>query len=165
MENSWKAVEKLNPISANKQLSSIVDQQADLIENYFPFISETEKIDLKKQAEKYILSSSKLFNGSFAYYQSHMDLRRAFIKAKFFDDLQDSPSIHRYPAFENLSAIEEGKKTHSVHSAPTAENKQLSACMLDYINESNENVEQIGSWCMYCPDKDICLKPYAEERE
>ena len=161
VENSWKAVEKLNPISANKQLSSIVDQQADLIENYFPFISETEKIDLKKQAEKYILSSSKLFNGSFAYYQSHMDLRRAFIKAKFFDDLQDSPSIHRYPAFENLSAIEEGKKTHSVHSAPTAENKQLSACMLDYINESNENVEQIGSWCMYCPDKDICLKPDA----
>ena len=165
VENSWKQLNDMPSLAAKCKLSTVIDQQAKLLDEYFPFISETEKIDIKKQAENYIMSSSKIFNGTFDYFQSHMDLRRTFIKAKFFDDLQDLPGKHKYPAFESLSSIEEGKKTHSVHSVPQKEDKKLTASVLNYLNESEENIKQVGSWCMYCPDKDICLESYAEDRE
>ena len=165
VENSWRQLKEMSSLSAKHQLSTVIDQQAKLLDEYFPFISETERIDIKKQAENYIMSSSKIFNGTFDYNQSHMDLRRTFIKAKFFDDLQDLPGKHKYPIFEGLSSIEEGKKTHSVHSVPQKEDKKLTASVLDYLNETEENIKQVGSWCMYCPDKDICLESYAEDRE
>lgn len=165
IENTWKALQKMNAKTAKKQFPVILNQQVTMIDCFFPFFSESEKIDIKRQAENYIKASSNLFNGTYEYNQSHMDLRSVFIKAKFFDDLQDSPSEHKYAAFEKLAAIEQGQKTHSLHNVPKIENKQLISCTIQYLNESKENGELVGSWCLYCPDRNICHESYAEKRE
>ena len=31
------------------------------------------------------------------------------------------------------------------------------------INETDENMARTGSWCVYCPNKGVCLASYASE--
>lgn len=164
IDNTWNSIQRMNPNIVKGRLSGIIDQESSKLERYFPFFRNTDIIDLKRQAENYILASSKMFNGQFDYSQSHMGLRKKFGMAKFYEELQKLPPKHIYDVFENLSVVEDGKKTYSTHSIPKAENKEFLECLLRYINDSEDNLERPGSWCVCCADKNICLNPYAEGR-
>ena len=126
-------------------------------------------MDLKRQAENYIIGSSKIFNGSYDYNPEHMKLKRAFGIAKFYDDVQDLPPKHTYPAFEKLAGFETAngtiKKTYSVHSVRDTDKDTFIACAIDYLNNTTENMERPGSWCMYCADRNLCLASYVQARE
>ena len=168
VDNTWKALQAMNPGVAKQRLSAQIDQEAALLKKYFPFLLETEIMDLKRQAENYIIGSSKIFNGSYDYNSEHMKLKKTFGLAKFYDDVQDLPIKHLYPAFEGLAEFESTngtlKKAYSTHSVRDKDKDKFIACALDYLNNTEENQERPGSWCMYCADRNICLASYVQSR-
>lgn len=93
------------------------------------------------------------------------EIEKTFGNAMFIEDLQDLPVRHEYDAFERLAKVEGDKKSYSTHSVSPIEDKQLIECTLKYINDSDSNMERVGSWCTYCTDKNICLKPFAQGRD
>ena len=92
-----------------------------------------------------------------------MKLRRVFGEAEFLEEIQDSPVRHTYPEFERLVRIKEGKKSYSTHRIPKTEDKTLVKCVLEYLNATSDNSERTGNWCIYCPDKGVCLSAYEEK--
>ena len=55
-------------------------------------------------------------------------------------------------------------KVYSTHSVRKIESKPLVNSMLDYINNTDTNMERVGGWCAFCNNKSICLAPYAESK-
>ena len=167
VENTWIATDGMVQKTVMDKLSMFIDQETSKLIRFFPFFRESEVIDLKKQAENYY--SSQVIREELSHVRkhepTHMEFRRIFGNAEFFEDLQKLPRNHTYEAFENLAKVKDGKKSYSVHSVPKTENKQLTDCVLKYINESAENAYHAGSWCMYCPDRNICLASYKEAQE
>ncbi len=167
IENTWKLIMGKDQNMVKEKLSGFVNQETEKMRRYFLFLRETEIIDLKKQAENYI--RSQIFKEGLSKVRkcepTHMELKRTFGNAMFSEDLQDLPPRHEYDAFERLAKVEEDKKSYSVHSVPPTENKQLIECSLKYINDSDSNMERVGSWCTYCTDKNICLRPFAQGRD
>ncbi len=167
IENTWKATEEKDQKMVCDKLSFFINQEAAKLVRFFPYFRESDIIDLKKQAENYY--STQVIKPDLQqvrkYEPTHMQFRRIFGYAEFLEDLQELPEKHLYKAFENLTSIKEGKKSYSVHSVPKVEDKQLSNSLLKYINESEDNNEHVGSWCIYCSDKDICMASYAEDQE
>ena len=75
------------------------------------------------------------------------------------------PPKHEYDAFEELAEDRGDKRSYSTHKIPRTENKQLIECALRYINDSDCNMERVGSWCTYCADRNICLEAFAQGRD
>lgn len=167
IENTWKNIAGKDQNTVKEKLSEFIDHEAEKVRGYFPFFRESEIIDIKKQAENYIIS--QVFKDGRRdvrkYEKTHMDLKRTFGNAKFLEDLQDLPSKHEYDAFERLAKVEEDKKSYSTHSVSSTEDKQLIECALKYINDSDCNMERVGSWCTYCADRNICLEAFAQGRD
>lgn len=165
IENTWRTMQGKNQKDMRTKLTQIINSESSKIERYFPFFISSEIIDMRRQAENYILS--QVFReGAYkvrALEPTHMALRKTFGTAEFLEDLQDLPRKHKYPDFEQLSSIKQDKKSYSVHSTKN-ENKALISCVLNYLNESDSNYERAGSWCAYCPDNGICLAAYEEKR-
>ena len=167
IENTWKTIEGKDQKMVRERLSGFINREAEKVRGYFRFFRETEIIDLKKQAENYIISQilKEDLSKVRACQPTHMQLKRTFGNAMFSENLQDLPSRHEYEAFERLAKVEKEKKSYSTHSVPRTEDKQLIECTLKYINDSDSNMERVGSWCTYCADKNICLKPFAQGRD
>lgn len=167
IENTWKSIAGKDQKMVKENLSRFIDQEAEKVRGYFRFYRETEMIDLKKQAENYIIS--QVFKEDQSKVRecqvTHMQLKRTFGNAMFSEKLQDLPARHEYDAFERLAKVEEDKKSYSTHSVSRTEDKQLIECALKYINDSDSNMERVGSWCTYCTDKNICLEPFAQVRD
>lgn len=70
-----------------------------------------------------------------------------------------------YDAFEQLTSIDDGKKVYSTHRVPKTEDKNLLNCTLDYLNEADSNCERVGSWCVFCSNKNLCLESFAQSKE
>lgn len=172
IENTWKTLAKLS-ITQNKvaeKLGDYVSQEAQKISKYFNFFKETEILDIQRRVENYI--KAKVFDDDHQnksvrpMAESHMQLRKAFGDAWFKEDLQDAPSKHKYVAFEELTSIEEGKKIYSTHKVPAEEkDKRLVQSTLAYLNEADENMERVGSWCVFCSNKNLCLESFAQSKE
>ena len=56
IENTWKNIAGKDQNTVKEKLSEFIDHEAEKVRGYFPFFRESEIIDLKKQAENYILS-------------------------------------------------------------------------------------------------------------
>ena len=168
-DNVWKKLQPMNTDVAKKMLVSQIDQEAKLLRKFFPFFLDSEIIDLKRQAENYITGSSKIFGGNYDYSPDHMKLKKAFGIAKTYDDVQNLPLKNPYKTFEDLAKFENDngyiKKTYSAHSIRDIEKDKFTACALDYLNNSQDNMERPGSWCMYCADRNVCLASYVQSRE
>lgn len=167
IENTWNTVAKQDHNKVAATIDRLVDQEASRIEKYFPFFISSEIIDLKRQAANYI-SSKVLGDGNEKVRpldKTHMELRKVFGEAEFFEELQDSPVRHNYPEFERLVRIKEGKKSYSTHRVPKAEDKELVRCVLDYLNTTGDNFERAGNWCVFCPNKGVCLSAFEEKKE
>lgn len=172
IENTWKTLANLS-ITQNQvadKLSAYVSQEAHKLSKYFKFLKETEILDIQRRVENYI--KAKVFvddhqNKSVRpMVASHMQLRKTFGDAWFKEDLQDVPSKHKYVAFEELTSFEEGKKVYSTHKVPAKEeDKRLVQCTLAYLNEADGNMERVGSWCVFCPNKNLCLESFAQSKE
>lgn len=169
IENTWKVIQNIPQKQAEERLGTVVAQEAQLLKPYFSFLRETEVLDLQRRAENYIIA--KVFDESNSSGNvslldpTHMQLRKTFGDAWFKEDMQNSPKRHPYKSFEQLSRVEDGMKVYSTHSAPKIESKPLIESMLDYINNTDTNMERVGGWCAFCANKNICLAPYAESKE
>lgn len=167
IENTWKTLEGKPQEVAKEKLVQFINQEAQKLKGYFSFLRDTEILDLQRRVENYI--TAKVFvdgqRNVRKYEATHMQLRKTFGDAWFKEDLQDSPPPHPYEPFEKLTGKEEGKKVYSTHSVPNAENKQLLQCTLDYINNQDDNLERVGEWCTFCPNKGICLEPFSVANE
>ena len=169
IENTWKEIQNTPQKQAEKRLGTIVAQEAQRLKQYFSFLRETEVLDIQRRAENYI--TAKVFDEAHSsgnvrpLEPTHMQLRKTFGDAWFKENIQDLPKRHPYKSFEQLSRVEDGMKVYSTHSAPKAESKPLMESMLDYINNTDENLERVGGWCAFCANKSICLAPYAESKE
>ncbi len=164
IENTWRTMQEKNQNDMTAKLTQLIRSESSKIERYFPFFISSEIIDMRRQAENYILT--QVFRDGNdkvrALETTHMALRKTFGTAEFMEDLQDLPKRHKYPDFEQLSTIKQDKKSYSVHSTKT-ENSALIGCVLNYLNETDSNYERAGSWCAYCPDNGICLAAYEEK--
>ncbi len=166
IENVWKTIEGKDQKAVKEMISQTVTQESHRIERFFPFLIRSEIVDLNRQAENYI-STNIIKDGESkirAYDRDHMDLRKMFGGAEFLEDLQDLPARHKYPQFEQLAKIKDGKKSYSTHSVPKNESKALLECTIDYLNDVGNNAERAGSWCAFCPDNGICLAAYEDKR-
>lgn len=167
IENTWKILEGKPQDYAKEKLSLFVNQEAQKLRGYFTFLRDTEILDLQRRVENYI--EAKVFVDGYQKVrkceETHMKLRKTFGDALFTEDLQDNPEKHVYAAFENLTSIEDGQKVYSIHKVYKEDDQQLLTCALDYINNKNDNLARSGSWCVFCPNKGICLEPFSMKNQ
>ena len=165
IENTWRTMQGKEQKDMAARLTQIVTSESSKIERYCPFFIPSEVIDMRRQAENYVLA--QVFKDGYLKVRpletTHMALRKTFGTAEFLEDLQDLPRKHHYPDFEQLATIKQDKKSYSVHSTKN-ENSTLIGCVLNYLNETDSNYERAGSWCAFCPDNGICLAAYEEKR-
>lgn len=167
IENVWQQLVNKPMNDAKRALSSVVRTESKKIESYFPFFRETEILDLERRAENYVIHSV-FRDGDIKvrkYDPTHMQLRKNFGNALFAENGQDYPSSHPYKAFEKMTKWEEGKKVYGLHDIPANEKKELVEATLMYLNDSDENAARAGSWCVYCPNKGVCLESFASENK
>lgn len=164
IENTWRNIQGKDQKDMTARLTQWITSESSKIERYFPFFISSEFIDMRRQAENYVLT--QVFREGHekvrALEPAHMALRKTFGSAEFLEDLQELPRKHKYPDFEQLSTIKQDKKSYSVHSTKN-ENNTLISCILHYLNETDNNFERAGSWCVYCPDNGICLAAFKEK--
>ena len=152
---------------AKRVLASVVRGESKKMEAYFPFFRETEILDLERRAENYVIHN--VFRAGDTkvrkYEPTHMQLRENFGNALFAEDSQDYPAVHPCKEFERIAKWEEGKKIYGLHDIPTNEKKELVEATLKYLNDVDENMARAGSWCVFCPNKGICLESFAAENK
>ena len=163
IENTWRTIQGKKQSEISDKLVKLITSESTKIERYFPFFIPSEIIDMRRQAENYVLTSIfREGNDKIRDLDStHMAFRKIFGKAEFLEELNNLPRLHKYPDFEKLSTIKQDKKSYSLHRAKN-ENSALIGCVLHYLNETDSNFEHAGSWCAFCPDKGICLAAYQE---
>ena len=165
--NVWQQLVNIPMTDAKRVLPTVIGSESKKMKLYFPFFRETEILDLERRAENYVIHS--VFRDEDVkvrkYEPTHMLLREIFGNALFVEDGQNYPESHPLGIFESLTRWKDGKKIYTVHSIPADENKDLSKKLLDatlkYINDIDENVARTGSWCVFCPNKGICLESFA----
>ena len=169
ISSTWIKLEKKPIEEAQKVLHATVRAESIRIEMYFPFFRGTEFLDLARRAENYILhhvlnDGGKTVRG---YDPKHMLLREQFGNARFDEDSQEYPRSHPFQVFDLLIQKKDGKEVYPIHRIPEDDknetSKKMMAATLKYINESDENMARTGSWCVYCPNKGVCLASYASE--
>lgn len=171
IENTWRtlAAQSITQNQAEERLSNYVSQEAMRLSKYFKFFKETEVLDIQRRVENYI--KAKVFvdenlNKKVRPLEStHMFLRKTFGDAWFKEDIQDAPKRHLYDCFDKMTTVEDGKMVYSTHKVPKVEDKQLISCTLNYLNDMDGNMERVGSWCVFCPNKNLCLESYAQSKE
>lgn len=165
IENTWKAMEGKVQRDVVPHIASYVNRESSKIERFFPFFISAEIIDLKRQAENYI--STQVIKEGYARVRTldyrHMQLKKTFGNAEFYEDFQNLPEKHKYAQFEQLVKTKNGQRSYSAHSVPKIDDKTLSDCILNYLNYTEENLERAGTWCMYCPEKGLCLSAFGEK--
>lgn len=169
--NVWQLLANKPMGDAKRVLVTVVRSESKKMKSFFPFFRETEIFDLERRAENYVIHS--VFRDEDAkvrkYESTHMLLRENFGKALFAEDGQNYPVPHPLDVFESLTKWEEGKKIYTVHSIPEDATKDLSKKLLEatlkYINETDENMARAGSWCVFCPNKGICLESFAADNK
>ena len=165
--NVWQQLVNKPMGDAKRVLASVVRAESKKMEPYFPFFRETEILDLERRAGNYVIHS--VFREGDAkvrkYEPTHMQLRENFGNALFAENGQDYPESHPYKAFENIAKWEEGKKIYGLHDIPAAERKDLIEATLAYLNDADDNMSHAGSWCVFCPNKGICLESFAAENK
>lgn len=169
--NVWQQLVNKPMADAKRILSSVVRAESKKMESYFPFFRKTEILDLDRRAENYVTHS--VFRDTESkvrkYEPTHMLLRVNFGNALFAENGQDYPEAHPFGVFESLTKWEEGKKIYGLHDIPADEKKELSKKLIEatlkYLNESDENMARAGSWCVFCPNKGICLESFAANNE
>ena len=169
IENTWKVIQYYPQSKVKTELSEYISEEIKKIGLYIAFIRDTDVYDIQRRVENYIRAKVLLpenDNKNVRKFKStHMELRKSFGDALFKMDLQDLPREHPYESFEKKTRIEDGKKIYSTHNIPPKEDKDLAFSMLEYINNSEDNMEIVGGWCNYCQNKSICLSPYVESTE
>lgn len=171
IENTWRTLAALSITQnqAEEKISMYVSQEALKLSKYFSFFRDTELLDIQRRVENYI--KAKVFvdenqNKRVRPLQStHMLLRKTFGDAWFKEALQDSPDKHMYDEFDQLITIDESNTVYSTHKVPKTEDKDLLKCTLNYLNETSDNYERVGSWCIFCPNKNLCLESFAQSKE
>ncbi len=165
--NVWQQLVNKPVNDAAKVLSSVVKAESKRMEAYFPFFRETDILDLERRAENYVVHN--VFQNGDAkvrkYDSEHMQFRETFGNAKFAEDGQDYPQAHPYKAFDYITKWEKGKKIYSLHSIPANKKGELIEATMKYLNNTDENMARAGSWCVYCPNKGVCLEAYAAENK
>lgn len=171
IENTWRtlAAQSITQDQAEERLSNYVSQEAMRLSKYFKFFKETEVLDIQRRVENYI--KAKVFvdenrNKKVRPLEpTHMLLRKTFGDAWFKEDIQDAPERHLYDCFDKITTVEDGKIVYSTHKIPKVEDKQLISCTLNYLNDVDGNMERVGSWCVFCPNKNLCLESFAQSKE
>ena len=171
IENTWRtlAAQSITQDQAEERLTNYVSQEAMKLSKYFKFFKETEILDIQRRVENYI--KAKVFvdenrNKKVRSVEStHMLLRKTFGDAWFKENIQDAPDRHLYDNFDKMTTIEDGKIVYSTHKVSKEEDKQLIRCTLNYLNDVDGNMERVGSWCVFCPNKILCLEPFAQSKE
>lgn len=165
--NVWQQLVNKPMSDAARVLPSVLRAESKKMEPYFPFFRETEILDLERRAENYVIHS--VFRDGDTkvrkYEPTHMQLRENFGNALFAENSQDYPAAHPYKAFERIAKWEEGKKIYGLHDIPAIETKELIDATLMYLNNADENMARAGSWCVFCPNKGICLESFAVENK
>lgn len=163
--NAWQQLVNKPMSDAKRVLGNLIKAESKKMAPYFPFFRETELLDLERRAENYVIHSV-FHEGDLKvrkYEPTHMQLRGSFGNALFAENGQDYPAPHPYQAFERITKWEDGKKIYGLHDIPTNEKKDLIEATLTYLNESDENMARAGSWCVFCPNKGICLESFTTE--
>lgn len=171
IENTWRtlASQSITQDQAEERLNNYVSQEAMRLSKYFKFFKETEMLDVQRKVENYI--KAKIFvdeNRSKKVRPlepTHMLLRKTFGDAWFKENIQDATERHLYDCFDKMTTIEDGMIVYSTHKVPKEEDKQLIRCTLNYLNDTDGNMERVGSWCVFCPNKNLCLESFAQSKE
>lgn len=170
VENVWKRLEEKPVEMARTNAHRLFQEEKKKIENYFPFFMGTELYDIAKRAENYFINCILSEKYSSRYVRKcdfgHMSIRERFGKAKFSEELNGHQTRHVIEAFESRTEFEVVKKeeriVYSLNKIPKQEDNSLSAGLVGYLNNPGDDA-RVGEWCIYCPDKSICLQPFIEQ--
>ncbi|WP_337766500.1 hypothetical protein [Phascolarctobacterium succinatutens] len=158
----WKRIDsyRYNPDKAKENMVRTMDMEIEILRTYFPFMSASDIIDVKRQVKNYL--DTRIQGG---YDPNHTLNRKVFGKGLFYESIDKLPPNHIYDFFENFTRIEDDKKIYSV-SAVTKNVKQkavIDSYIQKYLNEQEDACKRPGSWCGYCTVRNVCLAPYEEE--
>lgn len=166
VENVWKRLQGKKIEIAREEAHKFFQQERVKVEKYFPFFKATELYDISKRAENYFINRILCEKFSPRYVCKYdivlMSIRERFGTAWFGEELNGHPTKHSIEAFEKKTELKEGKKVYSLKKIPEQEDNSLSAGLIDYLNAPGDDA-RVGEWCIYCPDKAICLQPYIEQ--
>lgn len=165
VENVWKQLQGKKIEMAQTEVHRFFRQERMKLEKYFPFFKTTELQDISKRAENYFINCilDEKYSPRYVckYNFKHMSIRERFGMAWFGEELNDHSTKHSINAFDNKTELKEGKKVYSLNKIPEQEDSALSAGLIGYLNAPGDDA-RVGDWCIYCPDKVICLKSYIE---
>lgn len=168
VENVWRRLESKDIDKARRDVHKYFQQEKSKLKDYFPFFKEIELYDITKRAENYfvnIIMSEKFSPRCVRKLNAnHMSIRKRFGKALFMEELADHPEHHSIEAFEAKTEIKEGKKIYSLNKILEQEERTLTNGLMNYMNNKKDDA-RVGEWCVYCPNKAICLQSYHESSE
>ena len=152
----------------DEELQSAIDTEAQSLSFYFPFLMETEILDIVEKAKNYLSSDQVIDTDNNIvrpYNEVHMLVREQFGSAKFTDDSKALPE-HPLPEFDELTKDQDKPNAPRSYLLSrifnTKEQPELKKAALGYL-QKDENLPNPGKWCSYCPNRGICLSPFSEE--
>ena len=90
----------------------------------------------------------------------------AFGNAAFYISINDSEPQNPYREYEQLAQRKFPQKIYSYYSITnTRQSKQLQDEIKDYLNNTTaqENIPIPSDWCVYCPQKGVCVEPFLQQ--
>ena len=164
IESSWKRIENKPRSAALQYYHRIVEDESKKIAPYFGFWSGTEIFDLNRRAANYLYGQViKNYPTTKRYKADVVKARYAFGKATFQVSISDSEPQNPYPHFESLSDKQFPNKRYSYFPVVQAQNSsELKDEIKEYLNNTSakENIAIPSEWCVYCPQKGICVEPF-----
>lgn len=160
-----KQIERALPVIVKKHVLQLKD--------YFFFWREIDFHDMEDKTCNYIKNKLLTYtppktnpNIVRKYNQSHSWIRRTFGKAKF--EIGVYLPSHPVSEYDNLIQLSENKRIYSLHNVDRSSSMgKLRTGMnafFDLPGNSGDYAMCYEAWCIYCPERNVCLKSYQNDK-
>lgn len=163
----WKQVAGKALQDSQEVLRLKLNEASKQLAPFFPFWRDMNELyDFARQAENYLLNRC-VYNGRFTEYSdTHMNIRFRYRKAEYHLDQSETLWEHPDAAYRSLGQPYKDqngavKVKVSLYSVKDTLTPDLLDPVKAYISDDSAKHELPAEWCIYCPHKLICLKPYS----
>ena len=156
-----------------RALPGIVKKHVLQLKGYFFFWRKIDFHDMEDKTCNYIKNKLLTYtppktnpNIVRKYNQSHSWIRRTFGKAKF--EIGVYIPSHPVSEYDNLIQLSENKRIYSLHNVDRSSSMgKLRTGMNDFFDlpgNSGDYAMCYEAWCIYCPERNVCLKSYQNDK-
>jgi hypothetical protein len=167
VDRIWQKLSGRPKGQAESIFDKILKEESTVLEKYFPFWKTSDFYDLGLRVKNYIFKSGQLMErGNIKEYKpedDHMDVRVDFGKAYFKIDISAAEPVNPYGIFEGFTSKNGTDKIYSLHVITHKYIDAQNSAVREYLNDAVATTAIISDWCIFCADKNLCLKPYLRD--